>query len=138
MQYADQRLGVFLNDLKEAGALDSTLVLLGSKQGQGPINPKNETYFPSDNITSVLEADGIGVALFTADDGGIMWLKDQSQAPAAKAKLLANSSLGVSFVLAGDEVQHAVGIFVADDVTVDMLTWVRASDLLGSIHVYPI
>lgn len=74
LQVADQRLGVFLDDLKAAGKLDSTLVLLGSKQGQGPINAKNETYFPSDNITSVLEADGIHVALFTADDGGIVRL----------------------------------------------------------------
>ena len=37
-----------------------------------------------------------------------MWLKNQAQASAAKTHLLANSSLGISFILAGDEVQHAV------------------------------
>ncbi|KAK0839233.1 hypothetical protein LTS02_017546 [Friedmanniomyces endolithicus] len=36
-----------------------------------------------------------------------MWLVDQSQAQAAKANLLANTTLGVAYVLAGDEIQHA-------------------------------
>jgi hypothetical protein len=39
---ADRRLGTFLDDLQDAGKLDSTLLLLGSKQGQGPIDPKTE------------------------------------------------------------------------------------------------
>ncbi|KAK4553251.1 hypothetical protein LTR86_009781 [Recurvomyces mirabilis] len=107
LQYADQRLGTFINDLRASGQLESTLLLLGSKQGQGPINAKNETVFPDTHLTQSLEAAGIPVALTTADDGGIMWLQNQSQILDAKANLLANASLGVSYVLAGDEVQQA-------------------------------
>ncbi|KAK1046222.1 hypothetical protein LTR74_017999 [Friedmanniomyces endolithicus] len=107
LQYADARLGTFLGDLKAAGQLDSTLLLVGSKQGQGPINAANETFISDVHLTASVEAAGIKVAQTTADDGGIMWLVDQSQAQAAKANLLANTTLGVAYVLAGDEIQHA-------------------------------
>ncbi|TKA42814.1 hypothetical protein B0A54_07030 [Friedmanniomyces endolithicus] len=110
LQYADARLGTFISDLKAAGQLDSTLLLLGSKQGQGPINAANETFISDVHLTASVEAAGIAVAQTTADDGGIMWLVDQSQAQAAKANLLANTTLGVAYVLAGDEIQHAVSI----------------------------
>jgi membrane-anchored protein YejM (alkaline phosphatase superfamily) len=42
-EYADARLATFLDDLESCGKLNSTLLLLTSKQGQGPINAANET-----------------------------------------------------------------------------------------------
>jgi len=66
---ADARLGTFLKDLKAAGTLDSTLLLLGSKQGQGPINPKNlEVSDPQ----TVINGAGVPVAFFVGEDGGIV------------------------------------------------------------------
>lgn len=49
----DARLGQFLDFLQSNGKLNSTLVLIGSKQGQGPINPKtlkvsNPNFGPDD------------------------------------------------------------------------------------------
>lgn len=68
---ADARLGTFLKDLKAAGTLDSTLLLLGSKQGQGPIDPK--TLKVSDPQT-VIDGAGVPVTFFTGEDGGIVSL----------------------------------------------------------------
>ena len=68
-QRADERLGTFLEDLQKAGKLDSTLLLIGSKQGQGPIDPK--TLVVSDPST-VVDGAGVPVAFFVGEDGGIV------------------------------------------------------------------
>ena len=132
-QRADERLGTFLEDLENAGKLDSTLLLIGSKQGQGPVDPK--TLVVTDSQT-VIDGAGVPVAFFVGEDGGIvslalsstislvklsrscnsksrqltssqMWLESASDAQTAKSNLLSNSSLGISYVLAGDEVALA-------------------------------
>jgi hypothetical protein len=123
---ADARLGAFLNFLKSSGKLDSTLVIIGSKQGQGPINPKTLKVSNPD----FMDGTGVPVAFFVGEDGGVvsarlwcrwlscgwlvwlmpflqMWLEKSSDAQKAKSNLLANSSLGISYVLAGDEVTAA-------------------------------
>ena len=104
-----------------ANKLDSTLLLVGSKQGQGPINPNTLKVI---NPTAVQKAAGVPVAFFNGEDGGLvgylssiimsaadhsfqMYLKNSKDAPTAKANLLAKSSLGISYVLAGDEIQAA-------------------------------
>jgi hypothetical protein len=59
---ADSRLGTFLDDLANARVQHSTLVLIGSKQGQGPIDPK--TLVVTDPQT-VIDGAGVPVAFFT-------------------------------------------------------------------------
>lgn len=103
-QTADERLGTFISELKNAGKLESTLLLVGSKQGQGPVNPKNILVYDPSLVT---DAVGVPVAFFNAEDGGIMYLQNPSDAEIAKRNLLANATLGISWILAGDEVQAA-------------------------------
>jgi hypothetical protein len=66
---ADSRLGTFLDDLADANKLHSTLLLIGSKQGQGPIDPK--TLVVTDPQT-VIDGAGVPVAFFVGEDGGIV------------------------------------------------------------------
>lgn len=66
---ADARLGTFLNDHKAVGKLNTTLLLLGSKQGQGPVDLK--TLKVSDPQT-VIDGAGVLVAFFVGEDGGIV------------------------------------------------------------------
>ena len=68
-QTADKKLGAFVNFLKTSGKLDTTLLLVGSKQGQGPINPKTELV---SDPQAVVDAAGVPVAFFTGEDGGIV------------------------------------------------------------------
>jgi hypothetical protein len=65
---ADARLGAFLDFLKSSGKLDSTLVFIGSKQGQGPINPKTLVVSNPD----FMDGTGVPVAFFVGEDGGIV------------------------------------------------------------------
>jgi hypothetical protein len=65
---ADERLGEFLSLLKATKRLDSTLLLVGSKQGQGPVNPKTLKVI---DPTAVMAAAGVPVAFFNGEDGGI-------------------------------------------------------------------
>jgi len=65
---ADARLGTFLNFLQSSGKLNSTLVLIGSKQGQGPINPKTLKVSNPD----FMDGTGVPVAFFVGEDGGIV------------------------------------------------------------------
>ncbi len=68
-EFIDTRLEAFLDDLQKAGKLDSTLLLLGAKHGQGPIDPK--TLVVSDPST-VVDGAGVPVAFFVGEDGGIV------------------------------------------------------------------
>lgn len=104
LHHTDQKLGQFIQHLNSIGKMNSTLLMLGSKQGQGPVDPKTLNEFDQ---SVVVAGAKVPVVFFTGDDGGIMWLKNQSQAQEAKQNLLANSSLGIQSVLAGDEVQLA-------------------------------
>ena len=69
LNFTDQRLGAFIEHLETIGTLGSTLLLLGSKQGQGPINPKTLVEFDQSVVVS---GAGVPVAFFTGDDGGIV------------------------------------------------------------------
>jgi hypothetical protein len=66
---ADAGLGAFLDDLSDANILHQTLVFIGSKQGQGPIDPK--TLVVTDPQT-VIDGAGVPVAFFVGEDGGIV------------------------------------------------------------------
>ncbi len=66
---ADERLGAFVDVLKQTGRMSSTLLLVGSKQGEGPVNPKTERLLNPDMIQ---KAVGVPVAFFNGEDGGIV------------------------------------------------------------------
>ena len=66
---SDARLGTFINDLEKAGKLNSTLLLVGSKQGQGPIDPKT---LKESSTQTVIDGAGVPVTFFTGNDGGLV------------------------------------------------------------------
>jgi hypothetical protein len=98
----DAKLKIFLDQLKAAGKLDSTLLILSSKQGQSPVDESTLKHISSD---ALLNATGVEVSFFTGDDAGLLWLAHGSDAATAKANLLAKAeSLNIESVLAGDEI----------------------------------
>lgn len=70
-QRADARLGTFISDLKASGKLYSTLVMVGAKQGQGPVDPS--TLKISDPQT-IIDGAKVPVAFFIGEDGGVVSL----------------------------------------------------------------
>ncbi|KAK9384480.1 alkaline-phosphatase-like protein [Lipomyces mesembrius] len=98
----DAKLGVFIKQLKAAGKLESTLLILGSKQGQSPVDESTLTHV---DPQKVINATGVEVSFMTGDDAALIWLKNGFDAVTAKTNLLAQAkALNIQSVLAGDEV----------------------------------
>jgi arylsulfatase A-like enzyme len=116
IEFVDTSIGEMVNDLKETGRLESTLIVVTAKHGQGPIDPNR--FFPipghsGDNGTtpatllanllpfseSPLNPTGIGA---TEDDISLLWLKDSSQTAAAVATVEENGSkIGLGTIFFG-------------------------------------
>ncbi|RHZ59214.1 hypothetical protein CDV55_103702 [Aspergillus turcosus] len=99
---ADAKLGAFIKQLEAAGKLESTLLILSSKQGQSPVDESTLTLI---DPQLVINATGVNVSLLTASDTGLIWLENGQDAVTAKNNLLAKAEeLNIVNVLAGDEV----------------------------------
>lgn len=100
LDFIDASLGQMLDALEDQHLTRSTMVIVGAKHGQSPIdanklhmlvgstNPKVPTGQIDVTDPSVLLTNGgVSVAQETADDIALIWLKDQSQSSAALAVL---------------------------------------------------
>lgn len=116
IEFVDASIGKMVEELKQTGHLDSTLIVITAKHGQGPIDPKR--FFPipghsGDNGTtpatllanllpiseSPLNPTGIGA---TEDDISLLWLKDSSQTASAVSTLEENGSkIGLGTIFYG-------------------------------------
>jgi hypothetical protein len=106
IQFVDASIGEMVNDLKETGEFDSTLIVITAKHGQGPIDPHRFFPIPGHSGTngttpatllasllpaseSPLNPTGIGP---TEDDVSLLWLSDSSKTASAVATLEQNGS----------------------------------------------
>ena len=102
--FVDQEVGAFLAELHQQHLDRSTTVILSSKHGQSPTDPKALTRIDDgpllDGLNSAWKSahPGAGdlVAHAVDDDGMLIWLSDRSRAATAfaKAYLLAQSGTG--------------------------------------------
>ncbi|CCE03004.1 alkaline phosphatase family protein [Bradyrhizobium sp. STM 3809] len=92
LEFVDAAIGQMLDELDKQHLTASTLVIVGAKHGQSPIdvsqlhmlkNSANPRLLPghADVVDPVdlLTAGGVNVALETADDVSLIWLADQRQ-----------------------------------------------------------
>jgi hypothetical protein len=116
IEFVDASIGEMVNELKDTGRLDSTLIVITAKHGQGPIDPHRFTPIPGHSGTngttpatllanllpfseSPLNPNGIGP---TEDDVSLLWLSDSSQTTSAVATLEANGSkIGLGTIFYG-------------------------------------
>ena len=104
LAFVDQEVGAFLREIHKRGLDGSTTVILSSKHGQSPTDPKALTRIDDgpllDGLNAAWKAAHPGAADLVAhavdDDAMLLWLSDRSQAAAefAKAYLLAQSGTG--------------------------------------------
>ena len=104
IQFVDDSIGRMVDDLKDTGRYDSTLIVITAKHGQAPIDPNRFSPIPGHSGTngttpstllanllpfseSPLNPTGIGP---TEDDVSLLWLSDSNQTKAAVAILEAN------------------------------------------------
>jgi hypothetical protein len=126
LDFVDSSLGQMLAQLDNQHLIQSTLVIVGAKHGQSPIdvsqlhmlegstNPRL-VFGHADVIDPVdlLSAGGVTVAQETADDVSLIWLADQTQAKKAVAilendRVLLNHAR-IQKIYAGDDLQDKFG-----------------------------
>jgi hypothetical protein len=116
IQFVDASIGEMVNELKDTGRLDSTLIFITAKHGQGPIDPHRFSPIPGHSGTngttpstllanllplseSPLNPTGIGP---TEDDVSLLWLSDSTKTTAAVATLEENGSkIGLGTIFYG-------------------------------------
>jgi hypothetical protein len=106
IEFVDASIGKMINELKDNGELESTMIVITAKHGQGPIDPHR--FFPIPGSTgnngttpatllahllpfseSPLNPTGIGP---TEDDVSLLWLTDSSKTESAVATLEENGN----------------------------------------------
>jgi hypothetical protein len=89
--------------LQAAGIYSSTLLIIGAKHGQSPINPNQSKLIDPSVLQNATSVEFLQV---TADDGAYIWLANPTPENVAKAQsdLLASPTAGVARILSGTEI----------------------------------
>jgi Type I phosphodiesterase / nucleotide pyrophosphatase len=109
-KFVDASIGAFVDELKDKGLYDSTMIVITAKHGQSPIDParyvpqakvgttpatllSNAGFLPDSESTN---GNGIGP---TEDDVSLLWLKNSSDTAASVNILEANASATTGIAL---------------------------------------
>jgi hypothetical protein len=109
-KFVDASIGAFVDELKDKGLYDSTMIVITAKHGQSPIDPNryvpqaklgtspatllsNAGFLPDSESTN---GNGIGP---TEDDVSLLWLKNSSDTAASVNILEANASATTGIAL---------------------------------------
>jgi hypothetical protein len=117
IKFVDASIGKFVDELKDRGLYDSTMIVITAKHGQSPIDPSryvsnlisgsspatllsNAGYIPNSESTN--NPTGIGP---TEDDVSLIWLKNSSDTTASVNILEQNASqIGLGQIYYGETV----------------------------------
>lgn len=100
LDFVDQSLGQFVEELEKQGLLDSTLIIVGAKHGQSPIDINKRVGIGGGQPAATI---GAADAFDISDDGSLIWLTDPSLTPSVVATLSDPSNqqaLGVQEIFA--------------------------------------
>lgn len=79
LDFVDQSLGQIVAELKKQGIYDSTLIIVGAKHGQSPIDiTKNHNIGNGDPTTTIGNLAPGAEAFDISDDGSLIWLNSPS------------------------------------------------------------
>jgi arylsulfatase A-like enzyme len=107
LDYTDGKLGTLLDRMKSSGIYSSTLLIVGAKHGQSPINPQLSRLIDPQTLQN---ATSVEFTWVTADDGAYIWLANPTPENLDKAKsdlLGAKNKTGVAVILAGSEIYQS-------------------------------
>ena len=120
LAHTDRSLGTIVAALKAAGLYDKTLLILASKHGNSPVDPKLSHKIDGKSLTKAVD-DAVkgGLAHATLDDVGLLWLTDGTQSKRVADALMARKDeLGIAHVYQGEELQRLWGADPARDARV--------------------
>jgi len=87
LSFVDASLGKMVSEIKKQKLDPSTMVIITAKHGQSPIDPAQLKFIAKATLTNGVDSN---IAQLTADDIGLIWLKDASKTSATLAGLEAN------------------------------------------------
>lgn len=136
LDFVDRSLGRILAALKQEKLFDSTLIVLSSKHGQSPIDPRQRRVVDRQIIRDTVNSIQPGLLVHASLDSiGLLYLRDSAQAGAVAEALRARSAeAGILKVYHGEQlklllpspdtdprmpdivIQPVLGVFYADNV----------------------
>lgn len=103
----DRLIGKMAAALQKQHLLDTTLVIVTAKHGNGPIDPRAVRHVDKKVLAKVVESAAPHLqAHITPDQGALIWLRDQREtASVVKALDSHRQSLGISKIIYGQRLQ---------------------------------
>jgi hypothetical protein len=121
LDFIDQSIGRFVQELKAQRLFDSTLIIISAKHGQSPIDvTKRQGIGGGEPTTTIGAADAFDIS----DDGSLIWLTDPSLMPGVVAKLSRpenQKALGIQEIFAGQSLRNKFNNPGADPRTPDII-----------------
>jgi hypothetical protein len=118
LDFVDHTLGRIVDELKNQGLFDSTVIIICAKHGQSPIERSKNVNIPG-SIPGALGGPGTVLgpleAFDISDDGSLIWLADQEELTAAVTALTQNEALptvanpiglGIQEIFAGNALRN--------------------------------
>jgi hypothetical protein len=105
LDFVDQTLGRIVAELKSQGIFDSTLIIIGAKHGQSPIDITKRVGIGNGQPTTLL---GSADAFDISDDGSLIWLTDQELTSDVVTMLTEpenQKTLGIQEIFAGQSMK---------------------------------
>jgi hypothetical protein len=121
LDFIDQSLGKFVSELKKEGIYDSTLIIVGAKHGQSPIDVTKHIGIGGGEPTATL---GAADAFDISDDGSLIWLTSPSLVTSVVKQIsdpAVQAHLGIQEIFAGQSLQNKFNSPVDDPRTPDII-----------------
>jgi hypothetical protein len=106
LDFVDQTLGRIIAELKNQGIFDSTLIIIGAKHGQSPIDITKRVGIGNGQPATLI---GPAEAFDISDDGSLIWLTDQELVGNVVGMLSEpenQKTLGVQEIFAGQSLRN--------------------------------
>jgi hypothetical protein len=106
LDFVDQTLGRIVAELKSQGIFDSTLIIIGAKHGQSPIDITKRVGIGNGQPATLI---GPAEAFDISDDGSLIWLTDQELVGNVVGMLSEpenQKTLGIQEIFAGQSLRN--------------------------------
>lgn len=128
IQFVDRSIGQFIDALEDRGLLRKTLIIIEAKHGQSPIDRTKRVAL--DDGAVIAAPLGANFAFDIADDGALIWLKDNSGTKTADAVAALNAfsqthDTGIGELLSGPQLSLIFQDPAHDSRTPDIISIAR-------------
>ena len=136
LEHCDRLIGRIVAELRARALLDSTLLIVTAKHGNGPIDPRALRHVDRKALLRTIERAAPGaLAQLTTDQGALVWLRDQSKtALVARALKRRRASLGIRRVLYGARLRLDFPSPHSDPRTPDLIVVARNGVIYGKVN----